>query len=110
MVGDVPSGGRVPATREFGEALAVGLLVVGLGDHAADAAGPEVSADCARGVGLVGQHRVGARCDPSRPQCLAVAECWCARTIEEALARGAHMSVTKPIRNREAPVTEPQLK
>jgi AraC-like DNA-binding protein len=27
----------------------------------------------------------------------------------EALARGAHMSVTKPIRNREAPVTEPQL-
>jgi hypothetical protein len=88
MVGDVPSGGRVPATREFGEALAVD----------------------ARGVGLVGQHRVGARCDPSRPQCLAVAECWCARTIEEALARGAHMSVTKPIRNREAPVTEPQLK
>jgi len=37
----------------------VGLLVVGLGDHAADAAGPEVSADRARGVGLVGQHPVG---------------------------------------------------
>jgi len=31
----------------------------GLGDHAADAAGPEVSADRARGVGLVGQHPVG---------------------------------------------------
>jgi hypothetical protein len=40
---------------------------------------------------------------------LGVAECWCARTIEEALAREAHMLVTKPIRNREAPVTEPQL-
>jgi hypothetical protein len=37
----------------------VGLLVVGLGDHAADTAGPEVSADRARGVGLVGQHPVG---------------------------------------------------
>jgi hypothetical protein len=27
----------------------------------------------------------------------------------EALARGARVSVTKPIRNREAPVAEPQL-
>jgi hypothetical protein len=33
----------------------------------------------------------------------------CQRTIEQALALEAHMSVTKPIRNREAPVIEPQL-
>jgi aryl-alcohol dehydrogenase-like predicted oxidoreductase len=32
-----------------------------------------------------------------------------ATEVSATPARGAHMSVTKPIRNREAPVTEPQL-
>jgi hypothetical protein len=33
----------------------------------------------------------------------------CGTNCEEAVAREAHMLATKPVRNREAPVTEPQL-
>lgn len=40
-------------------ATAMGFLVVGFGDHAADPAGSQVGADHARGVGLVGQNTVG---------------------------------------------------
>jgi len=40
-------------------ATAMGLLVIGFGDHAADPAGSQVGADRARGVGLVGHNTVG---------------------------------------------------
>ena len=40
-------------------ATAMGFLVIGFGDHAADPAGSQVGADRARGVGLVGQNTVG---------------------------------------------------
>jgi hypothetical protein len=40
-------------------ATAMGSLVIGFGDHAADPAGSQVGADRARRVGLVGQNTVG---------------------------------------------------
>ena len=47
------------ATAAGAAATAMGFLVIGFGDHAADPAGSQMGADRALGVGLVGQNTVG---------------------------------------------------
>jgi len=94
-------------------ATAMGFLVIGLGDHAADPAGSQVGADRARGVGLVGQNTVGpgARSPERSPD--AAGEEWQHHRSTAGLARGeqddqrAATAVDREVELRAQPAARP---